>query len=250
MKMGDIWVASLALRAEEGENEIRRIKGVASTGDAVRDGFRIEPKSMAKAVKTAAKRKLKVFWNHGWAIPIGKVESLLFDKGKLFTSALFGYGPAPVPIGPGVSATIDELWSLVKQELTTSFSIAFNADAEPGDVDEKTGLRGPGWLHMNDILELTVATIPVDPGAEFTVKRAMDDELFVASRSLVRATPQDVWGFDLDGSAAAAAVGGDLEPQIDERDPFDFFVERNDDDIDWARAWEEMKACRQSLETN
>lgn len=254
MNLDNVYLASLIVRAEETEEDGLTIEGVASTGNAVRDGFRIDAKSMARAAKVAAKRKLKIFWNHIWAMPIGRVEDLAFDAASstLRVRGWIGSGFG-VPTAPGVLQPVEDLRKVIKQNLATSYSIAFNADAELGEMDESTGKRGPGNLFMTDLLEVTVATIPVDPGAEFTVKRALDDDVFMLSRARARKVPRnEIWGFDVDGSAAAAAAGGDHEPPVDDRDPFDVLVDRNEtaDEIEWAKVREEMRACRLSMESN
>jgi len=254
----DKFLAHMSIRAAEETdkdgNEVRRIRGVASTGSLDRQGTFVDPKSLAKVVKLAQRRALKLFWNHSWAIPIGVRERLEMVDDRLIIEGRIGRGfPVPVAVGMlgmPVLMQVDDLWNIIKQDLTTSLSIAFNADEEKGELDEKTGKRGPSKLSVTDIFEVSLVTIPANPDCEFAVTRALDDQYFSAmhAREHQQISRTDLWGIRLDGSAAAAAVGleGDALEETGP-DPLDLLDETGHES--WARVKEEVEKCRQSLRT-
>lgn len=254
----DKYLAHMQIRAAEEKddagNEVRRIRGIASTSSLDRQGTFVDPKSLVKVVKQSQRRALKMFWNHSWAIPIGVRERLEVIDDQLVIEGRIGRGfPVPVPVGPlGVPAmmNVDDLWNIIKQNMTTSLSVAFNADEERGEMDEKTGKRGPTRLTMTDLLECSVVTIPANPDCEFVVTRAFDDQYFSAmhAREQHQLSRADLWGIRLDGSAAAAAVGlEDVALEETGPDPLELLDATGHES--WARVKEELEQCRLSLRT-
>jgi len=251
------YVAHMSVRGEETHEdgkEIRRIEGIASTKRTDRQNTWVDPQSLARAAKLFDRRAGKMFWNHTWAVPIGVRETLEAVDDKLHFVGRIGKGfRVPVAVGPlgmPVLMEVDELWEIMKQELATSLSIAFLADEERGVRDEKTGKQEPSKLTVTDLLEVSCVTIPSNPDCEFTVTRAADDRVYSAALRISNGTlsREDLWGFRLDGAAAAAAVGMEDGAEPDsEADPF----QQLDADADetWMRIREELEQCRQSLRT-
>lgn len=254
--MKTTFIGHMAIRAAEeddGGKEVRRVFGVASSKGVKRDGRSINMKSLAKAAKLYDRRRGKMFWNHSWAIPIGVREKLDMVDDNLMFQGRIGHGfPVPVPVGPlGMPAmmNVDDLWNIVKQDLTTSLSIAFQADEKPGERD-KDGKEGPGEFVVTDLFEVSIVTIPADPEAEFTVMHALEDESYrVALRQYRRELGRsDVYDWRLDGAAAAATVelgeGADSDPDVD---PLEI-LDAGDSEV-WERVKEGLDQCRRSLRT-
>ena len=256
--MKTTYLAHLSVKAveeEEDGKEIRRIRGIASTGTPDRAKTWVNPKTLVKAAKMFDRRNGKMFWNHSWAIPIGRREKVEIVDDKLIFQGVIGHGfPVPIPAGflqMPVLMNVDDLWNIIKQDLTTSLSIAFNADEVPGEiVDEKSGKRGPTRLDVTDLLEVSVVTIPANPDCEFAVTRAMDDPFFSAAQRRDGTRPpsrEELWGMSLDGAAAAAAVGLDDADQDEGADPLEQLDETGHES--WTRVNEELEKCRLSLRT-
>lgn len=257
--MSDTYIGHMAIRAadeKDGEEEIRRIRGIASTGNPDRANTWVNPKSLVKAAKQFDRRQGKMFWNHSWAIPIGVREALEVVDDKLHFQGRIGKGfPVPVPVGfLGVPAlmNVDDLWNIMKQGLTTSLSIAFMADETPGEKEADSGKRGPSELTVTDLLEVSVVTIPANPDCEFQITRGMfDPEYAAAIRAFRRElNRQDLYDWKLDGAAAAAAVGleGGAVPEVDELEPVKQ-LDRSAESENWLRVREELEKCRLSLRT-
>ena len=248
------FLAHINIRAAEEKDangiEVRRIRGIASTGSTDRQNTWVNPKTLVKAAKLYDRRAGKMFWNHTWAVPIGRRERLEVVDEKLHFEGLIGHGfPVPVAVGMlgmPVLMQVDDLWKIIQQDLTTSLSIAFNADEVPGEIiDEKSGRRGPSRLDVTDLLEVSVVTIPANPDCEFAITRAMDDHVYSAAlqrESIHIPTREELWGIRLDGAAAAAAVGLEDADQDDGADPIEMLDAKGNED--WARIREELEKCR------
>ena len=252
----DRWIARMTYQAEElrGEKgeEIRHFSGVASTGRLDRAGTFVDQVSLEKAARAFHKRRGKVFWNHGWSIPIGRHERIGMEGSKLHMSGIIGRGfSVPVAVGPlgmPVLMSVDELWEIMKQDLTTSLSIAFKAEEQAGERDAE-GKVAPSTLLVTDLLEVSVVTIPSNPDCEFSLTRALDDQTFRAAHLDPRVVSrEELWGIRLDGSAAAAAVGEEADADLD-GNALDLLDESRSGDI-WERVREEILQCRDSMKRN
>lgn len=255
----DLWFANMNYTARDEKSDdgtdVRRFKGVASTSILDRQDTYVDQKSLSKAAKLYDKRNGKVFYNHTWAVPIGRRESVAHESEKLYLAGLVGRGfPVPVvvpnnPMAGAVVLNVDDIWEIMKQDLATSLSIGFRADLVEGKLDKETGRRGPPTLMVKDLLEVSVVTIPANPDAEFTVTRAMDDDVFMALRGerIIRATREEVWGLDLDGSAVAAAVGSTEDFREDDETYEEAMDLLSDNASEWASVREEVEAWRKSL---
>lgn len=249
------FLAQINLRAntekDEKGAEVRRIRGIASTGSIDRQNTWVNPKTFAAAARKFKKNNGKLFLNHNWAMPIGRVEEFDVLDEKIIAQSIVGHGfQVPVTagfLGVPVLMSIDDIWKIMEQELMSSHSIAFNANEVPGDIiDEKTGRRGPSRLDVTEILELSVVTIPANADCEFSITRAMDDPAYSAALRFANGTTalsrEDLWGIRLDGAAAAAAVGLEDADQDDGADPIEMLDAKGNED--WARIREELEKCR------
>lgn len=228
------YLAHMSVRGEEESDGTRRIRGIASTKRADRQNTWVDPKSLAKAARLYDRRAGKMFWNHSWAIPIGVRESIEAVDDELRFVGRIGKGfPVPVAVGflgMPVLMQVDDLWEIMKQELTTSLSIAFLADEERGATDEKTGKQEASKLLVTDLLEVSVVTIPSNPDCEFTITRAADDRVYAAALRLNQGA------FGAEGTAAAAAVGSEDGAAAAE--------------ADWSRVREELDQWRSQRTTS
>lgn len=253
MTLENFWYGNVAICAaeerDEKENEVRRISGVASTGIVDRAGTIVEQKSLQKAAKRYDKNNGKIYYNHNWSWGIGTRESIESDGERLyFKGRLAKNLPFPVRAGTfGLTVVMmntDDLWSSIQQGVTSSLSIGFLADSEEGELDEKTGKRGPTILRVTDLLEVSIVSIPANPQAEFSITKAMHDPVFntfldsVGKAQIEDAVSRhlegrDLWGLEETEEANASAGHGD-GAAYDQ----------------WAQLWEEMGKCLLPLKTS
>ena len=230
----DIWIASMPISktAEEGEEHERTIYGKASSAAVDRQNTVVDQKSLSKALRTYIRNNGKLFYNHNWAVPIGRAVSGKVLEDGAYIKAVIGRG-FPVPVrsmagvfdGSAITMNVDDIWNLIQQRLASSFSIGFRADEEPGEIG-KEGKRAPARLLVTDLIETSVVSIPANPEAEFAVTKAYG---FPWTETVLK-QPRRLTA-RVKGDAAAASREVKAIP------------------VNWEAVLEALKECRKTLQT-
>jgi HK97 family phage prohead protease len=145
----------------------RWIEGYASTPDVDRMGDVVEPKGAQYQLP------IPLLWQHKHDEPIGSVtEAYVSSKGiRIRARLVAGFAKA------------DEVWQLIRDGVLTAVSIGFRALAsEPLPTG---GRRFSAW----EWLELSVVSVPAQPGAQITVAKCMAHGVGVLEQKAPRERP-------------------------------------------------------------
>jgi HK97 family phage prohead protease len=225
----NLWLAEVPITraAEEGDDGERAIYGLASTGNPDRMGTNIDQASLGRAARRYLKRNGKLFYNHNWAVPIGRATDVNVRDDGLYVRGTIGSGYS-VPMSVGMlgasSVGVDDIWSMIRQGILTSYSIGFDGKPDPEDKDGKRIL-------VNDLYEVSVVSIPANPDAEFAVTRALESFSWGPLATAIAASRKASGVWLLDEPSAAAAE--------EEEEG------RSGESLDFAAVMEELKQCRQ-----
>jgi HK97 family phage major capsid protein/HK97 family phage prohead protease len=160
-------IATLEVKATDEEKRI--IEGVASTPIIDRQGDKVEPDGAEYSLP------MPLLWQHRSSEPIGKVLSVQISKASIKIRAQVAKA--------GVSARIDEAWTLIKEGLVGGLSIGFRP-IEMADIAGSWGRHFQKW----EWLELSVVTIAANADAGISsIKSIVDAELTATGRE---ASPQ------------------------------------------------------------
>lgn len=159
--------AHAAIKAHERSGDDLIIEGVASTGDPDRHGEVVDQESLAKAARAA--KSVRLFYQHNWNAPIGKILDLTAGDDMLVIRAQVGHD-FEVPVDTYGSATINvnSIRKQIEQGVLDAFSIGFDASVEKAEDDS-----GPPLLRVTDLYEVSVVTVPANANALFSVAKAL-----------------------------------------------------------------------------
>jgi HK97 family phage prohead protease len=233
-------------RAHEDTKDVRRVYGVASTGNVDRQNTVVDQKSLKKAAERWVPHG-KIFYNHEWhSLPSGRALSVDFEDNRMLLAAEVGHGYDVVSGFWGLAKIpVDDLWSAIKQGMVSAYSIAFNADPEEPEEE-----GGPTLLKVTELFETSFVSIPANAEAEFGVTRVLDDVFFMrALREPPRPGARDYDDYGLVLPAAAAAFGIEWNANS----AHGIKVEGNrfaleEDPFDWSQVGEEVGKWRTSLQ--
>ena len=218
----DFYVAGFPItRAEEGEGGERAIYGLASNDALDRMGTTVDQESLGRAARRYLKRNGKIFYNHSWTVPIGRATEVNVRDNGLFVRATIGSGfsvPVNTSMFGATTLPVDDIWSMIRQGLLTSYSVGFDGGPDPED---KKGQR----ILVKDLFEVSVTAIPGNPDAEFAVTRALDSFPF-SFRDLIARREQGLWLLDDPAKAPEEEEEGQSG--------------------DFAAVMEELKRCRKN----
>lgn len=154
-------------RSEE-DNDDLVIIGAASTGRLDSKGTFIDQDSVWDAAKRAG--TLPLCWEHDWGAPIGTGEKFSRGDDMLIAQSRVGKDfDVLVTKGLGAVAwSVNNIRALVKQRITRGYSIGFDGDV----IEDKNG--GPPTIQVRQLFELSLCTLPSNPGTYFGFSRAME----------------------------------------------------------------------------
>lgn len=160
----------LTVKAVNEENRI--IKGIATTPEPDRVGDVVEPDGVV------FKNPAPLLWMHKHDLPVGTVT---FGKptkdGVPFEARL------PSVLEPSqLKARIDEAWQSIKAGLVRAVSIGFRP-LEYSIIDDTGGYR----FTKSEIYELSLVTVPANPGASITEIKSFDAQILAAAGRLDKA---------------------------------------------------------------
>lgn len=138
----------------DGDDEERRATFIASTATEDRQGDTIQQDGWD--LKSFKKNPVLLFGHNSRDLPIGKVENIKVEDGKLMAKT--------VGVDAGVHDLADKVWKMIGSGFLNAVSVGFRAlDYEP-----RFGKDGE-WLGMNflkqELLELSVVPVPANPQA-------------------------------------------------------------------------------------
>lgn len=157
-----------APKVEKAEGKARSIRFVASdeTVDRYGDIIRAEGWDLSNFKKNP----VLLFGHNSREPAIGTVRAWVEDT-QLLADATF----AP----EGVSAFADEIWNLVDADIMRAVSVGFLPTAEPNPIwkndDEETGILTGFEFIAQELLELSVVSVPANPAA-LAVARSLASE--------------------------------------------------------------------------
>lgn len=152
--------AKVTKAEDQGDDLI--ITGVASTNQIDRDGQIVDQESLAKAAKAAP--ALKLFFQHNWLAPIGKVLDIEPVDGQLWIRGQIG-SDFEIPVN-GTKISVNDIRKQISQGVIDAFSIGF-AGEEVKSKDAEAPV-----LKVTDLFEISVVTIPANAQARFSVSKA------------------------------------------------------------------------------
>lgn len=241
----NLWLAEARItRSAEEEGGARLIDGIASTGITDRMGTNIDQKSLGQAARKYAARNGKIFYNHNWTTPIGRAREVHVRDDGLHLRAEIGTGyPIPVQSLSGgfgsstVTMQVDDIWSMIRQGILSSYSIGFDGRPDPEDESGKRIL-------VRDLFEISVVSIPANPDAEFAVARALwsfpfGDRFAIRNYPLTEAPGNSIVWDTGSTTSHNNTITFSFEPEQTAE------VEgQSGESIDYAAVMEELRQCR------
>ena len=159
-----------AAEEEHVEQEDRLINGICATHDENRQGTAVDMEAFAECTERFLKTNHSLLYMHARDAVIGSVLQIKSLKKSASAQARVGHG-FEFPYG-GVfegktTLKVDDIWMQMQQDILNSFSLGMMCTEE-----EPTKKGGPIRLIPNDMLELTVCSVPANHRSQFAVAHA------------------------------------------------------------------------------